>query len=167
MDYEQMEIDITLESDRDLKENMQATAKFALGQIMEYQHPTKVKNRHEGYGIAAEGYASLQGKMKSTKTDMDDLLKLLPNGDGDVLNVIGSLYNSAVEVAVESIKLGQRRHRGSWTTSTTERAESRHRWKNTWTSRKQERQRMMASRKQTITKKMQRKWRNKTWQRMR
>ena len=67
MDYEQMEIDITLESDRDLKENMQATAKFALGQIMEYQHPTKVKNRHEGYGIAAEGYASLQGKMKSTK----------------------------------------------------------------------------------------------------
>ena len=42
MDYEQMEIDITLESDRDLKENMQATAKFALGQIMEYQHPTKV-----------------------------------------------------------------------------------------------------------------------------
>ena len=48
MDYEQMEIDITLESDRDLKENMQATAKFALGQIMEYQHPTKVKNRHEG-----------------------------------------------------------------------------------------------------------------------
>jgi hypothetical protein len=75
MDYEQMEIDITLESDRDLKENMQATAKFALGQIMEYQHPTKVKNRHEGYGIAAEGYASLQGKMKSTKTDMDDLLK--------------------------------------------------------------------------------------------
>lgn len=102
-DYEQMEIDITLESDRDLKENMQATAKFALGQIMEYQHPTKVKNRHEGYGIAAEGYASLQGKMKSTKTDMDDLLKLLPNGDGDVLNVIGSLYNSAVEVAVDGV----------------------------------------------------------------
>lgn len=167
MDYEQMEIDITLESDRDLKENMQATAKFALGQIMEYQHPTKVKNRHEGYGIAAEGYASLQGKMKSTKTDMDDLLKLLPNGDGDVLNVIGSLYNSAVEVAVESIKLAAQAQRIMDDLYTTERAESRHRWKNTWTSRKQERQRMMASRKQTITKKMQRKWRNKTWQRMR
>ena len=111
MDYEQMEIDITLESDRDLKENMQATAKFALGQIMEYQHPTKVKNRHEGYGIAAEGYSALQGKMKSVKTDMDDLLKLLPNGDGDVLNVIGSLYNSAVEVAVEAIKLAAQSQR--------------------------------------------------------
>lgn len=104
-DYEQMEIDVTLERDRDLKENMQAAAKFALGQIMEYVHPTKVKNRHEGYGIAAEGYSALQGKMKSAKTDMDDMLKLLPNGDGDVLNVIGSLYNSSVEIAVEAIKL--------------------------------------------------------------
>lgn len=72
-DYTQMEIDVTLESDRDLKENMQAAAKFALGQIMEYTHPTEVKNRHEGYGIAAEGYSALQGKMKSVKTDMDDL----------------------------------------------------------------------------------------------
>lgn len=109
MSYEQMEIDVTLESD--LKENMQAAAKFALGQIMEYTHPTKVKNRHEGYGIAAEGYSALQGKMKSAKTDMDDLLKLLPNGDGDVLNVIGSLYNSSVEVAVEAIKLAAQSQR--------------------------------------------------------
>ena len=110
-DYTQMEIDVTLESDRDLKENMQAAAKFALGQIMEYTPPTEVKNRHEGYGIAAEGYSALQGKMKSVKTDMDDLLKLLPNGDGDVLNVIGSLYNSAVEVAVEAIKLAAQSQR--------------------------------------------------------
>lgn len=111
MDYQQMEIDVTLESDRDLKENMQATAKFALGQIMEYTHPTSVKNRHEGYGIAAEGYSSLQGKMKSAKTDMDDMLKLLPSGDGDILNVVGSLYNSAVEVAVEAIKLAAQSQR--------------------------------------------------------
>lgn len=110
-DYTQMEIDVTLESNRDLKENMQAAAKFALGQIMEYTHTTEVKNRHEGYGIAAEGYSALQGKMKSVKTDMDDLLKLLPNGDGDVLNVIGSLYNSAVEVAVEAIKLAAQSQR--------------------------------------------------------
>jgi hypothetical protein len=49
--------------------------------------------------------------MKSTKTDMDDFIKLLPNGDGDVLNVVGSLYNSAVEVAVESIKLAAQAQR--------------------------------------------------------
>ncbi len=111
MAYEQMEMDVTLESDRDLKENMQAAAKFALNQIKEYQNPTNVKNRHEGYGIAAEGYSALQGKMKSAKTDMDDLLKLLPNGDGDVLNVIGSLYNSSVEIAVEAIKLAAQSQR--------------------------------------------------------
>lgn len=111
MAYEQMELDVTLESDRDLKENMQAAAKFALSQIKTYQNPTNVKNRHEGYGIAAEGYSALQGKMKSAKTDMDDLLKLLPNGDGDVLNVIGSLYNSSVEVAVEAIKLAAQSQR--------------------------------------------------------
>lgn len=111
MAYEQMEMDVTLESDRDLKENMQAAAKFALNQIKEYKNPTNVKNRHEGYGIAAEGYSALQGKMKSAKTDMDDLLKLLPNGDGDVLNVIGSLYNSSVEIAVEAIKLAAQSQR--------------------------------------------------------
>ncbi len=110
-DYEQMELDVTLESDRDLKENMQSAARFALSQIKNYQNPTNVKNRHEGYGIAAEGYSALQGKMKSAKTDMDDLLKLLPNGDGDVLNVIGSLYNSSVEIAVEAIKLAAQSQR--------------------------------------------------------
>ena len=36
---------------------------------------------------------------------MADLLKILSNEDADVLNVFGSLYNSAVEVAVESITL--------------------------------------------------------------
>ena len=36
---------------------------------------------------------------------------ILPNGDGDVLNVIGSLYNSAVEVAVEAIKLAAQSQR--------------------------------------------------------
>ncbi len=108
-DYEQMEMDVTLESDRDLKENMQTAAKFTLIQIKSHKNPTNVKNRYEGYGIVAEGYSALQGKMKSAKTDMDDLLKLLPNGD--VLNVIGSLYNSSVEIAVEAIKLAAQSQR--------------------------------------------------------
>ena len=77
--------------------------------------------------------------MKSTKTDMDDLLKLLPNGDGDVLNVIGSLYNSAVEVAVESIKLA---------------AQAQRIMDDLYYGESGKRQRTMASRKQTITKKM-------------
>ena len=47
----------------------------------------------------------MQRAVKDTKSDMDDLLKILSNEDADVLNVFGSLYNSAVEVAVESITL--------------------------------------------------------------
>lgn len=110
-DYEQMEIDVTLQSDRDLKDNMQAAAKFALGQFMEEKCPANVRNRHEGYGIAAEGYSALSQKMKAAKDDMATMLKLLPTGDGDIMNVVGSLYNSSVEIAVEAIKLAAQSQR--------------------------------------------------------
>lgn len=53
-DYDQMEFDVTLESERSLKDNVQKVIKFALEQIMEYNHPEQVRNRHEGYGIAVE-----------------------------------------------------------------------------------------------------------------
>lgn len=110
-DYEQMEIDVTLESDRDLKDNMQVMTKFALGQLMEYKHPDPVKNRHEGYGIAAEGYSALASRVKMANGDMQTMLKLLPNGDSDIINVIGSLYNSCVDIAVEAVKLAAQSQR--------------------------------------------------------
>jgi hypothetical protein len=110
-DYEQMEIDTTLESDRSLKDNVQTIIKFALGQLMEYEHPEQVRNRHEGYGIAAEGYSALGQKVKNANGDMQTMLKLLPNGEGDILNVVGSLYNSAAEIAVEAIKLAAQSQR--------------------------------------------------------
>lgn len=110
-DYNQMALDMTLESERSLKDNVQTTIKFALGQIMEYDHPTAVRNRHEGYGIAAEQYTALSGKVKQANGDMQTMLKLLPNGDGDMINIAGSLYNSAAEIAVEAIKLAAQAQR--------------------------------------------------------
>lgn len=110
-DYEQMELDTTLESDRSLKDNVQTIIKFALHQIMEYDRPEQVRNRHEGYGIAAEGYSALGQKVKTANGDMQTVLKLLPNGEGDILNVVGSLYNSAAEIAVEAIKLAAQSQR--------------------------------------------------------
>lgn len=109
--YEQMELDTTLESDRSLKDNVQTIIKFALGQMMEYDHPEQVRNRHEGYGIAAEGYSALGQKVKMANGDMQTMLKLLPSGEGDILNVVGSLYNSAAEIAVEAIKLAAQSQR--------------------------------------------------------
>lgn len=110
-DYDQMEFDLTLENERSLKDNVQKVIKFALEQIMEYDHPEQVRNRHEGYGIAAECYSSLQGRVKAANGEMQTMLKLLPNGEGDILNVVGSLYNSAAEIAVEAIKLAAQSQR--------------------------------------------------------
>lgn len=110
-DYDQMEFDLTLESERSLKDNVQKVIKFALEQIMEYDHPEKVRNRHEGYGIAAEGFSSLGQRMKNANGDMKMMLSLLPNGERDILNVVGSLYNSAAEIAVEAIKLAAQSQR--------------------------------------------------------
>lgn len=110
-DYDRMEFDLTLESERNLKDNVQKVIKFALEQIMEYDHPEQVRNRHEGYGIAAECYSSLQGRVKAANGEMQTMLKLLPNGEGDILNVVGSLYNSAAEIAVEAIKLAAQSQR--------------------------------------------------------
>lgn len=110
-DYDQMEFDVTLESERSLKDNVQKVIKFALEQIMEYNHPEQVRNRHKGYGIAAECYLSLQGRVKAANGEMQTMLKLLPNGEGDILNVVGSLYNSAAEIAVEAIKLAAQSQR--------------------------------------------------------
>lgn len=110
-DYDQMEFDLTLESERSLKDNVQKVIKFALEQIMEFDHPEQVRNRHEGYGIATECYSSLQGRVKAANGEMQTMLKLLPNGEGDILNVVGSLYNSAAEIAVEAIKLAAQSQR--------------------------------------------------------
>lgn len=105
IDYEQMELDFTLEIDRSLKDNMQNIAKFALGQIIQHDRPEPVRNRHEGYGIEAEYYENLQRSSKAVNTEMKALLAILPNSDGEFMNYCGSLYNAAIDNACASIKL--------------------------------------------------------------
>lgn len=104
-DYDQVEMDLTLQRDRDLKENVQLMVRFALQQILDEDFPDPVKNRHEGYGIAADKYSALGGSMKSIQDDMKTYLKLLADEGNSTLNTVGSLYNSAVEAAVKSIRL--------------------------------------------------------------
>ena len=76
-----------------------------LEQMQESGELSIVRNRHEGYGISAEHYITLQKANKSVKTDMDNFLKLLPAEERNALNVIGSLYNSAIDTGVEAMKL--------------------------------------------------------------
>ena len=94
-----------LEWKEDIKENMQEASRITLEQLKELAELSEVKNRYEGYGISAEGYVSIQKAMKSVKTDMDDFLKLLPVAEQNALNCISSLYNSALDVGVEALKL--------------------------------------------------------------
>lgn len=105
MEYEQMEIDVTLDGERDLKENVQKVIGFAHRQIMQDGTLKAVSNKHEGYGIAAEYYVNLQKAAGSAAGDMKAMLNLLPAGESDILNTIGSLYNSAAEIATKAITL--------------------------------------------------------------
>lgn len=50
--YEQMELNITLDGERELKENVMLSVEFAYDQLKSYELPN-VANRYEGYGIAA------------------------------------------------------------------------------------------------------------------
>nr|DAN92329.1 MAG TPA: hypothetical protein [Caudoviricetes sp.] len=105
------EIDKTLEWSEDLKRNLQEATKITLEHIKEIQEPEAVRNRHEGYGIAAEGYAEMLARMKSVKSEMDTFLKLLPSAEDSILNIVGSLYNSAIEVAEASVAFASQSQR--------------------------------------------------------
>jgi len=110
-DYEQMELDITLDSDRSIKDNLQEVARFDLGKFVQEKDPATVKNRHEGYGIAAEMYSALQRNEKAVGIEMKSMLSILPNGEGDFMNICGSLYNAAIDVAVSAIHLASQSRR--------------------------------------------------------
>lgn len=99
-------MEICFEWKENLKENMQEVADRTLDQIKEESGwLSEVRNRHEGYGISAEYYITAQKAFKSIKNDMDDFLKILPIEDENALNVISSLYNSAIDSSIETIKL--------------------------------------------------------------
>lgn len=64
--YEQMEIDVRLESEKSLKDNVAKAIQFAYEQRMKETEESlrplpAVRNKHEGYGIAAEAWSKVQG----------------------------------------------------------------------------------------------------------
>lgn len=104
MGYEQMEFDVTLSGDRELKDNVGITVEFACRQVAAENRKT-VESNHEGYGIAAEGKVALDSAMKKVSDDMKLFLRILPAGSGEAISAASSLKNSAIEVAFEAVKL--------------------------------------------------------------
>lgn len=110
-DYEQMELDLTLDSEKSLKDNLQEVARFALGKEVQEDHPCQVRNKHEGYGIAAERYSALLRAEKAVSTEMKTMLSLLSNDEGTFINICGSLYNSCIDAAMAAIKMAAQSRR--------------------------------------------------------
>lgn len=104
MGYEQMELDVTLTCDRELKDNVGLAVEFACRQVAAENRKT-VESNHEGYGIADEGKVALDSAMKKVSDDMKLFLRILPAGSGDAISAASSLKNSAIEVAFEAVKL--------------------------------------------------------------
>lgn len=111
MEYEQMEMDVRLDSERDLKENISTVVKFLYDQRNREVNVSKVRNKHEGYGIAAEAFAKIAGKEKIVKTTMNMYLGGLQVDGEDCVQTVSSLYNSVVDMACDTISMAADLHR--------------------------------------------------------
>lgn len=95
--YEQKELNITLDGERELKENIMLSVEFAYDQLKSYELPN-VANRYEGYGITASMWAQLTAKEKSVKDSMKHFLVTLDIGEQAAIEAASSLYNSVTDV---------------------------------------------------------------------
>ena len=109
-EYEQMELDFRLESEKDLKDNVSRVIQFAYAKRkMEAETYGRdipaVRNKHEGYGIAAEAWSKIQVKEKDIKNGMGDYLALLQVQGEEAIQSVARLYDAALNLAVEAINM--------------------------------------------------------------
>ena len=106
--YEQMEIDVRLESEKDLKDNVAKVIQFTYDkrnlEAEESGRPLPaVRNKHECYGIAAEAWSKIQVKEKDIKNGMGDYLALLQVQGEEAIQSCARLYDACLNLAVEAI----------------------------------------------------------------
>lgn len=107
-DYQNMELDVRLESERSLKDNVAKVIQFTYNkrnqEAEENGYPIQaVRNKHEGYGIAAEAWNKICIKEKDIKTGMGDYLALLQVKGEEAIQSCARLYDAALNLAVEAI----------------------------------------------------------------
>lgn len=80
-EYEQMEMDIRLDSERDLKDNLVKVIQFTYNNQEREREESgslaPVRNKNEGYGIAAAAYTRIVKCEKDLKGGMNDYLTKL------------------------------------------------------------------------------------------
>lgn len=107
-DYKQMELDVYLDSEKSLKDNVAKVIQFTYDkrnlEAEEMGRPIPaVRNKHEGYGIAAEAWSKIQVKEKDIKNGMGDYLALLQVKGEEAIQQCARLYDAAMNLAVEAI----------------------------------------------------------------
>lgn len=102
----QMAIDMTLDSERDMKDNLETIISFRLQTLLgAYPPPSDVRNRHEAYGIAAENFCQVEASIKKIRGDMTKLLSTLGDPNLPALEAVGALLNSATLAAMDVITM--------------------------------------------------------------
>lgn len=107
-EYEQYEIDVRLDSEKSLKDNAAKVIQFTFDKRkLETEKngrplPT-VRNKHEGYGIAAEAWSKIQVREKDIKNGMGNYLALLQVKGEEAIQSCAALYDAALNLAVEAI----------------------------------------------------------------
>ena len=108
--YEQLEFDVMLDSERDLKENVGVALDFACRQ-MEAQNLATVASRQEGYGIAMEYHNHLARAVKSANEATKGFLAILPAEDNDAIFAASKLYDAAADISYQAVRLAAQANR--------------------------------------------------------
>ena len=65
-----------------------------------------VRNRHEGYGLLAEGYVGVKGAVDNVNAAMRDCLKSLSGTDLNFQDAASNLYNALLDTCIAVAGMG-------------------------------------------------------------
>lgn len=101
--YEQQELDLRLDWERDLDENIETVVAFVHKILMDSKKDDMVKNRHEGYGLLSEQYINVNAALKGLKDDMAGFLKILPIDDFKAVDSVAAIDGSLHKLIVAAV----------------------------------------------------------------
>ena len=99
----QLTMDLTLDSEKELNDNLGKLISLVYNQRKEEMEITK--NKHEAYGIASEAFQVLKGAESAVKGEMDTFLKVLPSTETDTIQVCSTIYAAAQKTAAAAVDL--------------------------------------------------------------
>ena len=100
----QMEMDLRLDSEKELDENIAILKTVAFQQLMN-SNPSTVNSRHEGYGFLMEHYCSVQGCVKGVKSGMDRYTAALSSDDVNAMDIAVMIEQAITDVITAAVRM--------------------------------------------------------------